>query len=434
MPSHAIADLPDRAALSNELHARPFPELKAPGRAAHVAIMADGGPNRDGEAERDHLRALLDRFGAQHPAPDANHWSGPLGRAFLKWERHTEFMTYTLFAEGLGDRPFEGELFAHFPTDWLQQAPGRLLTSCLVRVEVATDDQEAKARVKNGLSTHFAAESFSKSHVLDSAATVMSDFRMQEGGHIRFAVLARPSTGPRRIGRIVQRLLEIETYKSASMLALPVARDVSGKVGQLDRELSDLVRGMSAQDGDDAAALDRLLSMSADIEALGADTAFRFGARGAYAAIVNQRIEVLRETRIGGGQTFAEFMMRRYEPAMRTCESAERRLVDLALRTERAANLLRTRVDVNLARQNAKLLESMNSRAALQLRLQETVEGLSIVAISYYAVGLAAYFFTPFGEMAGLGKAWLLALIAPVVVAGVWFALRRMRKRLEKGE
>jgi uncharacterized membrane-anchored protein len=42
-------------------------------------------------------------------------------------------------------------------------------------------------------------------------------------------------------------------------------------------------------------------------------------------------------------------------------------------------------------RQNRQLLASMDRRARLQLRLQETVEGLSIAAITYYVVGLVGY-------------------------------------------
>lgn len=429
-----IHDHPDRVSLSNELHARPFPEVTAPARAAHIAIMADGGADRDPDADRAHLRALLDRYGANHPAPGANHWSGTLGRAFLKWERHTEFMTYTLFADGQADQPFSGEIFSLFPRDWLAAAPGKLLTSALVRIGCVPDMEAALAELSGPLKTHFAPESLSISKVVDDAAMVMSDFRMHEGGHVRMAVLMQDGVGARRTGRIVQRMLEIETYKSASLLALPTARHVAGQVAALDRDLSGLVGQMAARDGKDGDTLDRLLAMSAEIERLSADTAFRFGARGAYSAIVSQRIEVLREVRVGGRQTLAEFMMRRFEPAMRTCESAESRLTGLAARTERAANLLRTRVDVGLARQNADLLSSMDSRAALQLRLQQTVEGLSVVAISYYAVGLAAYILAPFGEAAGIGKVVLLALVTPLVIGGVWLFLRRMRARLDKAE
>jgi uncharacterized membrane-anchored protein len=430
MAQLALDDYPGRYALANELHARPFPELSAPCRAVYLAIKQPANAaDRDREADRAHLRALLDRYGAPHPPPDASHYSGPLGRAFLKWEMHTEFVTYTLFADGVSPRPFSGEMFALFPADWLAAAPGKVVTSCLVRIEEA-EPSDAEARIARDLPQWFVGESLAVSRVVDGEAVVAADFRIDEHGHGRLFVLAVPGIGRRRLGRIVQRLLEIETYKCMAMLTLPLGRVVAVAVARLDRELAELVAGMARETGREAETLDRLLKLSAEIEHLASDTAFRFGAAEAYETIVRQRIDVLREERIGGRQLFHEFMIRRFDPAMRTCRSAKERLAELSARAERAANLLRTRVDVNNQAQNVEVLHAMNRRAAMQLRLQETVEGLSVVAISYYAVNLAAGVFAPLAEPAGLDKPTLLALLTVPVVLLVWLLVRRIRARL----
>jgi uncharacterized membrane-anchored protein len=430
MAQLALDDYPGRYALANELHARPFPELAAPCRAVYLAIKQPANAaDRDREADRAHLRALLDRYGAPHPPPDASHYSGPLGRAFLKWEMHTEFVTYTLFADGVSPRPFSGEMFALFPADWLAAAPGKVVTSCLVRIEEA-EPSDAEARIARDLPQWFVGESLAVSRVVDGEAVVAADFRIDEHGHGRLFVLAVPGIGRRRLGRIVQRLLEIETYKCMAMLTLPLGRVVAVAVARLDRELAELVAGMARETGREAETLDRLLKLSAEIEHLASDTAFRFGAAEAYETIVRQRIDVLREERIGGRQLFHEFMIRRFDPAMRTCRSAKERLAELSARAERAANLLRTRVDVNNQAQNVEVLHAMNRRAAMQLRLQETVEGLSVVAISYYAVNLAAGVFAPLAESAGLDKPTLLALLTVPVVLLVWLLVRRIRARL----
>jgi uncharacterized membrane-anchored protein len=146
--------------------------------------------------------------------------------------------------------------------------------------------------------------------------------------------------------------------------------------------------------------------------------------------LVNQRIKLLREERLEGYQTFSEFMLRRYEPAMRTVKSTEKRLVTLADRARRAGELLRTRVDVERSAQNQALLESMDRRADTALRLQHTVEGLSVVAISYYAVSLASYALYPLAGPVGLSKGMMTGLITLPVVALVWLAVRRIRKKL----
>jgi uncharacterized membrane-anchored protein len=432
MAQLALEDHPNRFRLANELHARPFPELRAPCRAVHLAIKEpEGAADRDKTRDFAHLVELLDRYGAPHPAPGANHYSGSIGRAFLKWEMHTEFVTYTIFADGVAERPFSGEVFGLFPADWLARAPGKLVTSSLVRVETA-DAERMESALEGDFLTWFVPESLATARVLDGDALIAADFRLDENGHARMAALVRPGIGHRRLGRIVQRLLEIETYKSMSMLTLPQARMVATAVSRLDRELSDIVARMAAEGGHEDETLNQLLKMAAEIEFLSATTAFRFGAAEAYEAIVMQRIEVLREERIQGRQVLGEFMTRRYEPAMRTCRSAKARLDELSARAERAADLLRTRVDVANQQQNVEVLRQMDRRAALQLRLQETVEGLSVVAISYYAVNLAAGVVAPLGERVGWSKSAILAGLTLPIVGLVWLMVRRIRARIER--
>ncbi len=423
-----IPDHPLRYAMANELHARPFPTVKAPSRAAYLAIKpAQNAAARDRDADRAHLIALLDRFGAQHPQPGATHFFGQIGKHHLKWESHTEFVTYTIFGEGVADRPFDAQTFAVFPEDWLAAAPGTRITSALVRIEELTDE----ARVAERVEDWFVPESLAISRVLDDQLIIAGDFRIDPAGHMRLAIFARPGTGDRRIGRVMQRLCEIETYKTMSMLGLARARDLGPRMGALDRQLSALVADMAAETSQPAETLHRLLAISAELENIVAQSQFRFGATGAYETIVNQRIEVLREERFDGRQTFGEFMMRRFDPAMRTVKSTERRLQAMSDRALRAGDLLRTRVDVDRSAQNQELLTSMDKRADLQLRLQKTVEGLSVVAISYYALNLVTYILLPFAEEAHWSKAWVMAGVTPLVVLAVWLMVQRIRKHLD---
>jgi uncharacterized membrane-anchored protein len=248
---------------------------------------------------------------------------------------------------------------------------------------------------------------------------------------MRFAVFVRTGTGSRRIGRIVQRLCEIETYRAISMLGLIEARALTERLNALDPRLSTLVSRLDDAARPPETALYELLAISAELEAMAVQNSFRFGATGAYEAIVDQRIDALREQRVDGRQTFGEFMMRRYDPAMRTVKSTEARLKSMAERAERAAELLRTRVDVQRSSQNQSLLESMDRRADLALRLQRTVEGLSVVAISYYAVSLASYVAAPFVEIAHLPKAAAIAVLTPLVIGAVWLTLRRIKVGME---
>ena len=424
-----IPDHPLRYALVNELHARPFPSLEVPCRAVYMAIKEPvDAANRDRSKDRAHLLALLDRHASAHPQPDATHFSGPIGRHDLKWESHTEFVTYSAFGPGLSKRPFDPAEAEVFPEDWLATAPGKRICSVLIRVEEMPDDDDS---VMEKLEDWFVPESLAVSRVVDGAAIVAGDFRIDPAGHMRFAVFVRPGTGARRVGRIVQRLCEVETYRSMSMLGLMRSRQLTARLNALDPKLMALVSALDTSERSPEAALHELLAISAELESLAVQFSFRFGATSAYEAIVNQRIEVMREQRIQGRQTFGEFMMRRYDPAMRTVKSAEARLKSMAERAQRAAELLRTRVDVERSAQNQKLLESMDRRADLQLRLQRTVEGLSTVAISYYAVNLAAYALEPLAHSVHLSHGALMALLTPLVLLGVWLMVRRIRNHLD---
>ncbi len=423
-----LEDHPLRYPLVSELHARPFPALTAPCTAIYLAIKEPKqAERRDRALDTAHLCGLLDRHGTSHPQPGANHFSAQLGRSELKWESHTEFVTYSAFTPGLSARPFDPAEAEVFPSDWLSLAPGKRIAAVLIRVEIMpTDDAEITAK----LDDWFVPESLAVSRVVDGAAIVAGDFRIDPAGQMRFAVFVRPDTGARRIGRIVQRLCEIETYRAMSMLGLIRARGLSERLNALDPRLSDLVSNLDKAEQGAESVLHELLRITGELESLSVNHSFRFGATGAYEAIVSQRVAALREERLGGRQTFGEFMMRRYDPAMRTVKSAERRLASMAERAGRAAELLRTRVDVERSAENQKLLESMDRRADLALRLQHTVEGLSVVAISYYAVSLAAYAVYPVTEGIGLSKGMTMAILTPVVLLVVWALLRRVRRQM----
>ena len=422
-------DHPRRQEMVNELHARPFPTLRAPCRAVYLALLppADAA-QRDRAGDIAQLRALVAAQGGQSPADGAGHFTTQMGRAVLKWESHTEFVTYAAFTDGPSARAFDPADAEVFPAAWQEAAPGRRIAAVQVRVEPLPEDGEAGvvARLEEWLSP----DSLAVSWALGGDAAVASDFRLDPAGFMRVAVFVREGVGERRVGRIVHQLVEIEIYRAMAMLGLARARELTATLNALDPRLSALVASMSADGQGAEETLHDLLGISAELEALAARHSFRFGATWAYEAIVAQRIEALREDRFRGRQTIGEFMQRRFDPAMRTAHSADRRIEQMAGRAARAAELLRTRVDVERSAQNQALLASMDRRADLQLRLQHTVEGLSVVAISYYAVSLLGYLLAPAAKAAGGEKTLLLSALAAAVFAGVWLMVRAIRKRM----
>lgn len=419
---------PLRYGMVNELHARPSARLTAPSTVVYVAFKEPrDAANRDRAADMAHLTELTTRHGAPAPHPGIGHYAAQLGRHELRWEGHTEFVSYAGSTPGAQRRPFDPALAELFPADWQARAPGKRIAAAIVHVDLLPDDPET---IGPQLDQWFAQDGLVLVQVLDGAAVLATDFRIDPAGWMRFALFVRPDLGAGRIGRVVQRVLELETYRAMSMLGLPRTRLLTAALNTLDRELTALVDGMGDDDRPAETMLHDLLKLSARLETEATQHSFRFGATKAYEAIVRDRIAALRESRFMGRQTLDEFMTRRFEPAMRTVQSAETRLDAMVNRAARAGELLRTRVDVRRSAQNQELLERMDRRADLQLRLQHTVEGLSVVAISYYAVGLLGYAVYPLAAAVHLDKTLLVAALTPLVVLAVWWGMRRVRARL----
>ena len=154
------------------------------------------------------------------------------------------------------------------------------------------------------------------------------------------------------------------------------------------------------------------------------------GASRAYEEIVSQRLQNIGERKTPGFPTWSSFLARRMAPAMRTCVTTEARQANLSLRLARAANLLRTRVDVELEQQNQQLLKSMNERTRLQLRLQTTVEGLSVAAITYYVTGLFGYVVKAVYEtgLLEIEPSYATAVFVPLAALTIWLTVRRIRR------
>lgn len=425
---------PDRILLANELHARPFSLLGMPFRVSHIAISCPA--DAKAKAQR-HLTDLCTRFGAQAPAENAPQVSLDLGRFRLKWEWHTEFAAITIIAPAANPahEPFANPAITMLPDEWLASLPGTVIAAIHVHGEEA--DELGPTEIPPHLKSHFAEDSRVGGSFFDDRARFWGDFRIHEDGFMRFAVRSVRNFEQALLGRVVQRLIEVETYRSLSMLALPAARGVWPTLNMIDSALAEIT---SAVGGDDSmsterAMLDRITELSAQIETITSQNAFRLDASRAYAAIVWRRIEVLSATPLRGQIDLKAFMMRRYDPAMRSCEATRARLETLSERAGRAATLLRTRIDVMLEEQNRAVLASMNERTARQLRLQETVEGLSVVAISYYAVSLVALLIAPLAKEAGFSPTMAKALPVLPVVLLVWMFVQRIKRHaMEKSQ
>ena len=429
-------DHPLRQRLNDEVHARPPERPTSPCRVSFLALVADGEQRR---AAWEIIRAEAARCGAPPPNPASAHYSADFDGFRLKAERHTEFYRIKIIAPGYGrGGPSDG--FAETAlqsarADWVETLPGQLLCAIHAVIGLSQGWPPNFDRLGPAFPT---TDGLIGAMLVGGLGAAFTDLRIREDRFSRLLIYDH-GLSPGQLGRTLQRLVEMDTYRMLALLALPIARARTGELTEIERDLSRVTAALvSAAEAEEPGLLERLTRLAAQVESLQAESQFRFAAAASYYDLVERRIAELREQRIEGLQTFGEFMERRLAPAMRTCRAVVERQETLSARISRATDLLSTRVELSSQRQSHALLESMNQRAKLQLRLQETVEGLSVAAITYYIVSLvgkAAEGLEREGLRVdpALAMAIAIPVVAGLVALGVWRIRRSVGKAFEVG-
>lgn len=420
-----------REKLFNELHTRPFPMIETPARISQLTVLhakdaQDSAQTR--AAEFQHIINLCERYSVNPPSEDAIFYYQDFDGFEFRWERHTEFSTYT-FIHHLDTGRFVRTGLSLLPPEWVAELPGQVISGFHIEIEHPPEDIDAEV-----LRNDFDGYRLLSSYVNNEQAQIWTSYRIHKDNMGRFLVFNNGLT-PGQTGRLVRRILELETYRMMALLAFPIAKEIAPDIRKMNLQLSDIIQEINQiKDLDDERRLlEQLTTLSASIEHVTSETKYRFSATEAYFKLVKSRLEELDEIEANGRQTLSEFLIRRLAPAVETCATIESDLEDLSLRIDRASELLRTRMNLTIESQNQHLLQSMNRRGKLQLRMQQAVEGLSVAAISYYTVGLIKYLAVTAKSMGYIKDSDLITGISvPVVVVSVMFGLSRMKRKLVK--
>jgi len=441
-----------RRTLHDEVHARPSARIRLPALITYVAVLHEGVSRQQ---EGAHLSRLPGQRALTEQELDTHFLRLRLPGFSLRWERHSEFTRYTLIQplpDGVNLSESEPDLLAALavPLPWLQAIPGRTLAAIqLVMLEAPLQDRAtwiSQASHWLGGGTVVGSQMGSaqtrpvhdapvlspeESELAAVQAWAVTQFRLRDDGFERMLVLASNRLSETRAGRMAARLLELETYRLMALRGLAVAKALGPRLTQSEGALAQITAQLENKSASDQQLLDDLVSLAAGIERLTAEHSYRFSATQAYYALVNQRIGEMRELAISGTQTLGEFMQRRLSPAMATVSATAQRLTSLSERVSRTSDLLRTRVDIAAEAQNQQLLEKLTRGQTLQLRLQSTVEGLSIAAISYYVISLLLYAGKALKAVgAPLNPELAVGALIPVVLWSVWHVTQKIHRRL----
>ena len=424
-----------RRTLSDELHARAFPDFEGAGRFIRYVFLTDG----DTGAILDYVNAFLEAAG-RAPIPGGNKFLRlDMDGYALRVEQHTEFMSISFVEKGqrratglLGDA-FDPDI-THLPLAWARGIPAPVFHAIWLEI----GGKPPRGLTPEKMMAMMDSRAIASNHFSNGDAQLHFAFDIDAAGFSRIA-LFNQGISPNRMGRVVQRVVELETYRLLALLGFAAVRDNSRSLGSIERAVGSLTTDMAAQikqvDGQVQQLLSVLSAQAADLEEIYSRTSYRLAATKAYEAILTDRIASLQFTRLEGFQGVRGFLGRRMTPALDSCRAFSARLSRLSERITRAGDLLQTQTEMIIQRQNRDLLRSMNARARHQLRLQQTVERLSIAAVTYYGVGLVGYLAKPLPlDEWHLDINLVKAAAVPAIAFLVWLAIRGVRAGLHDRE
>lgn len=426
-----ISEHPQRQALIDELHARPFFDFEGEGRFIRFIYLVGTSDT----ALISHVNHWLDSQDRLPLDGGEKFRREDFGNFVFRLERHTEFITIGLIVRdknrrstALSKAAFSLSENSQLPFAMIAAMPIPLFHAIWLEIGKTPPKPVLPEEVAKMLGSRTAASN----SISDGDGEVHCSFDSDEEGFSRMILFARNLTAERK-GRQVLRLIEMETYRMLALLGLPVVRDNMGRLHKIETQLAQVTQRMTAQINgagkDVEALLPELSALAAEIEEMSANTSYRLSATKAYQDIFLARLERLNTRRLDGHQGLSGFLDRRMMPALKTCDAFEERLDGLSERISRAGSLLRTQTEIQIQEQNRNLLASMDRRAQAQLRLQQTVEGLSVIAGTYYGVGLVGYLvkLLPDSHLPA-DISILQAASVPVIALLIWWVFYRMHQ------
>lgn len=422
MSDRSFLEHPLRAQVVGEMQLRREPAFSVPARIVQMVRLLDPAER---EAEGKALAAMP---GEQRDSGQPRHRETRVGDHIrIVWERHSEASTVTVVLTGhlAGTGGWHtDDALAATAVRWAESLPGAVIRA--VRLTIVADEAAARPVVAG---SGFLTAQLVTCHV-GGGARIWTDFRIHGDGYGRM-VIAANALLPGDLARCVQRLQELGNYRNLALLGLPQARAAWSELDRLEVALEEAGQALAADRTRDDALLALLTRLSAELLSIDSSSSYRMSATAAYGRIVASRLAELDVVAIAGHPSLADFTERRLWPAVRTCAALTDRLALLNGRAVQFTALLRTRIETHIENQNGRLLMSMDRSARMQLQLQQLVEGLSTVAVSYYALGLLSYPLKAAEKhWPGLSSTLLLGVAMPAVLFLVSHLIHSAKRRL----
>lgn len=369
-----------RHEISNEIHRRPYYELYSPLRVSLFSLHT-----KNSQKNYKYLHELCQYLSIPSPVDSSLTFKHTYQNKFtLKWESHREFCTFQFIKNQNieTNNLFKQSNFEYIPELWVDSLEN--IINCVNLEVIDNHNIQNNEDIYNAFDNNYIVGSYMN----DKKAKLYSDFRIDGNGYHRILMVNENLTR-HQLGRSVQRVLDVESYRSMAMIGLFNNKEINSELDILNNELLQINRDFEIKKEINLEEYYNKLTYIANrAHRLNNENKFRFQASNSYFPIINERLKELKLSTIDCIQPYDIYLNSRLNPAKRTSETTEKRLNETLQQMDRTANLIQTNVELDVKNSNNLLLDSMNKKTDVQIKLQKTVEGLSTVVLTYYSVTL----------------------------------------------
>ncbi len=358
-------------------------------------------------------------------------------RLLVTWEAHTEYYSYQLWH--IPDdklKPLEfGPL--RFPDYTMPLSPLGVQVNAL-DILVLPHTILGIEEVKNTMP----GPQLYGSRIFGEDISVMTTFTPDEYKRERYLILS-PSLDVllAHVARTIDTLVAIENYTHLILFPFHAFTQAVDEVHQYEqRHLSQ--RGVITKEIETATPqkLQHWLTVMTqdfmNVSRMAESMRYKLSASVPYDRIIRANLALLHEQTLTGCRRISEYVDGKTIGVAAGYQQFIRRINALVNDFQGSIAVIRTKVelqlqDQNLAleNQNLKLLRSMDKTTRRQAILQNTVEGLSVIVISYYLSGLGSYVFKAMKTLGWIDDPDLLSGLFVPVSLGIAFGLILIGRR-----
>lgn len=351
----------------------------------------------------------------------------------LRWEIHSEYYNYQFWylpADREKCLSF-GELETEIPT-----LPVCFLGTKVTALDIIITDDPAYSKPER--IQELLGDTIYANRVMGTDIRIMTNYRPDKRNRERYLV----TTGNEavlmdRIEQVVENIGQTENYYHLLLLPLPDYFTKLNTVGIIEKRVAErterITATMETAAGEDMEVwLKDLTSELSQIHNLNERLRHRFSATFHYDKLYNRALDDWHAEPLEHYEPLRNVLNRKtemitddYHRLIQRVDASEKSIADLI-------SVLRTRIDLILQRQNLEMLEGMHATAKHQVKLQETVEGLSIIVISYYLTGLAGYVFKAMEKAWGLNSSLATGIFVPIAILFSLFMTWKFKKAMER--